>query len=191
MTRIATLESGDSASAGLPAQMRKLIVSLPLTNDLNATSSLSINLPFNRPNRCGDYSAGSGLGASWTGTRAGDSKRVVTASDDHTARIWDVTWATLIRDDALRERVCAEKLIGAAQEFSATELEDPILRGIDKDDPIARNPCLRRGPLSLDYWARLAASRVPDARGVSERYQHPRAVAAERRARGEQQPLEA
>ncbi len=46
----------------LPAQMRKLIVSLPLTNDLNATSSLSINLPFNRPNRCGDYSAGSGLG---------------------------------------------------------------------------------------------------------------------------------
>jgi hypothetical protein len=37
--------------------MRKLIVSLALTNDLNATSSLSINLPFNRPNRCGDYSA--------------------------------------------------------------------------------------------------------------------------------------
>src|SRR5262249_50519485 len=87
---------------------------------------------------------------------SGDGKRVVTASRDNTARIWDVTWATLIRGDALRERVCAEKLIGAAQEFSDGEIEDdPILRGIDKDDPVARNPCLRRGPLSLDYWTRL------------------------------------
>ena len=86
---------------------------------------------------------------------SGDGKRVVTASLDKTARIWDVTWAMLIRDDALRERVCAEKLIGAAQEFSDGEMEDPILRGIDKNDPVARNPCLRRGPLSLDYWTRL------------------------------------
>jgi WD40 repeat protein len=84
-----------------------------------------------------------------------DGKRVVTASEDKTARIWEVTGTTLVRGDALRERVCTEKLIGAAQEFSSDELEDPILRGIDKDDPIARNPCLRRGPLSLDYWARL------------------------------------
>ena len=84
-----------------------------------------------------------------------DGKRVVTASNDNTARIWDVTWATLVRGDALRERVCAEKLVGAAQEFTDAELEDPILRGIDKDDPVARNPCLRRGPLSLDYWTRL------------------------------------
>jgi predicted oxidoreductase (fatty acid repression mutant protein) len=78
-----------------------------------------------------------------------DGKRVVTASFDDTAHIWDVTWATLVRGDALRERVCTEKLIGAAQEFSDSEMEDPILRGIDKDNPIARNPCLRRGPLSL------------------------------------------
>jgi hypothetical protein len=76
-------------------------------------------------------------------------------SDDSTARIWDVTWATLVRGDALRERVCAEKLVGAAQEFTDADLEDRILWGIDKDDPIARNPCLRRGPLSLDYWTRL------------------------------------
>ena len=79
----------------------------------------------------------------------------MTASWDNTARIWDVTWATLIRDDALRERVCAEKLIGAAQGFSDREMEDPILRGIDQDDTVARNPCLRRGPLTLDYWTRL------------------------------------
>jgi hypothetical protein len=84
-----------------------------------------------------------------------DGKRVVTASDDKTARIWDVTWTTLVRGTPLRERVCAEKLVGPAQEFSDAELEDPILRGIDKNDPVARNPCLRRGPLSLDYWTRL------------------------------------
>jgi hypothetical protein len=54
----------------------------------------------------------------------------------------------------LRARVCAEKLIGA-QEFTDAELADPILRGIDPHDPIARNPCLRRGPLSIDYWMRL------------------------------------
>jgi WD domain, G-beta repeat len=59
---------------------------------------------------------------------SGDGKRVVTASGDKTARIWDVTWATLVRGDALRERVCAEKLIGAAQEFTDGEMEDPILR---------------------------------------------------------------
>jgi len=42
------------------------------------------------------------------------------------------------------------------QEFSDGEIEDdPILRGIDKKNPVARNPCLRRGPLSLDYWTRL------------------------------------
>jgi hypothetical protein len=95
-------------------------------------------------------------GSVWSAAFSGDGKRVVTASADRTARIWDVTWATLVRGDALRERVCAEKLIGGAQEFTDAEIEDdPILRGIDKNDPVARNPCLRRGPLSLDYWTRL------------------------------------
>jgi WD domain, G-beta repeat len=91
----------------------------------------------------------------WIAAFSGDGTRLVTAGDDKTARIWDVTWATRVRGDTLRERICAEKLIGTAQEFTDGEMEDPILRGIDKDDPIARNPCLRRGPLSLDYWTRL------------------------------------
>jgi hypothetical protein len=90
-----------------------------------------------------------------TAAFSGDGTRVVTASRDKTARIWVVTWATLVRGDTLRERVCDEKLIGAAQEFTDGEMEDPILRGIGMDDPVARNPCLRRGPLSLDYWTRL------------------------------------
>src|SRR5262249_15400964 len=82
--------------------------------------------------------------------------RVLTTSNDATVRVWDVTWATLWRGKELRERACAEKLVGPAQEFSNAELRDPIMRGIDKNDPVARNPCLRRGPLSLDYWTRLA-----------------------------------
>ena len=52
-----------------------------------------------------------------------DGKKVVTASEVSTQRIWDVTWATLVRGDILRERVCAEKLIGAAQEFTDGELK--------------------------------------------------------------------
>jgi hypothetical protein len=83
-----------------------------------------------------------------------DGKRVMSASIE-TGRIWDVGWVMLMRGDALRERVCTEKLVAAAQEFTDSEMEDPILRGIDKDDPVARNPCLRRGPLSLDYWTRV------------------------------------
>jgi hypothetical protein len=74
----------------------------------------------------------------------------VTASLDHTARLWDVAWVTNFRGENLRERVCAKKLVGAAQDFSSFELEDPILRGVTQT-----NPCLRRGPLSLDYWVAL------------------------------------
>jgi hypothetical protein len=84
-----------------------------------------------------------------------DSKLVATAHEDGTAHILDVSWATAVRGENLRRRVCAERLVGAAQEFTDIEIEDPILRGIDKDDPVARNPCLRRGPLSLDYWTGL------------------------------------
>src|SRR5262249_54250215 len=95
-----------------------------------------------------------------------DGKGVVTASEDQTARLWDVTWATLVRGDTLRERVCAEKLVGAAQQFTLNELDDPILRGIDRNDQIARNPCLRRGPLSWEYWTRLPGDLWRSARSV-------------------------
>ena len=84
-----------------------------------------------------------------------DATRAVISSTDYKTSIWDVSWATTMRGETLRERVCGEKLLGAAQEFTENEMEDPILRGIDKNDRIARNPCLRRGPLSLDYWTRV------------------------------------
>jgi dipeptidyl aminopeptidase/acylaminoacyl peptidase len=79
-----------------------------------------------------------------------DGKRVVTASVDNTARLWDVGWVTKSGEEDLLDRVCAEKLVGAAQQFTTAELEDAILRGTTE-----MNPCLRRGPLSLDYWKRL------------------------------------
>ena len=55
----------------------------------------------------------------------------------------------LVRGAELREKVCAGPLHGA-QELTAIELEDPILRGITQT-----NVCSRRGPLSLAYWTRL------------------------------------
>jgi WD40 repeat protein len=79
-----------------------------------------------------------------------DGKRVITGE----ANIWDVNWVTNVYGAELRQRVCAEKLKGA-QEFTPQELAEPILRDIDPNNPITRNPCLRRGPLSLDYWTRL------------------------------------
>ena len=82
-----------------------------------------------------------------------DGKQAITSSKDKTTIVWDLQWASIYGDD-LRERVRAERLIGA-QGFAVTELHNPILFEIDKDDPIARNPCLRRGPLSSEYWARL------------------------------------
>jgi hypothetical protein len=83
-----------------------------------------------------------------------NARRVKGVSMDSMVRQWDTVWAMTVTGDELRERVCSEALVGAAQEFDAAELEDPILRGTN--DVIARNPCLRRGPLSLDYWTRLA-----------------------------------
>jgi hypothetical protein len=61
-----------------------------------------------------------------------------------------------VRGETLHARV-PEKLVGAAQEFTtrSSELANPILRDIDRNDPIARNPCRRRGPLTLDDRTRL------------------------------------
>ena len=61
-----------------------------------------------------------------------DGKRVVTASENNDRAYLGRHLGNARAGRPLRERVCAEKLIGPAQEFTDGEMEDPILRGIDK-----------------------------------------------------------
>src|SRR5437764_275678 len=75
-----------------------------------------------------------------------------TAARDRTARVWDVSWGTMIRREELIRRVCTEKLRGA-RTFAGADTADPVLSGFAGTDP-----CKRVGPLSLQYW--LALGRV-------------------------------
>ena len=85
-----------------------------------------------------------------------DTTQVVTASSDFTARIRNIAWATKVYGSELRNRVCAEKL-RYADEFTPEELRNPILARIDRNDLVARNPCLRRGPLAIEYYMQAAS----------------------------------
>ncbi|KYG19897.1 hypothetical protein SE92_06140 [Bradyrhizobium sp. AT1] len=85
-----------------------------------------------------------------------DGARLVTTSRDGTAIVRDVAKATLVKGEKLRAHVCNDVLTGV-QEFSDAELADPFLRSLDKADPVARNPCLRRGPLHWEYYTQAAA----------------------------------
>lgn len=87
-----------------------------------------------------------------------DGNTIVTASEDATVRRWDLRWLTTVRGDDLRDRVCNEKLAGA-QEFTAIELQGPMLRGV-------RNPCLGRGLLAWEYWTRMPGELWRSARGL-------------------------
>jgi WD40 repeat protein len=84
-----------------------------------------------------------------------DGTRVSTSSEDQTARVWDVAWATGPRGATLRDRICRERLAGAST-FTPQELADPFLRGLDGGDAVARDPCLRRGPLHWEYYTQAA-----------------------------------
>jgi hypothetical protein len=101
---------------------------------------------------------GAALGVGWHPS----GERIVTAGADGLAKIWDVAWARVYGAE-LRGRVCDGRLDLTSQELSDAkeELGDPILSdvaaAVRSGDPYAANPCLRRGPLSWDYWARLPA----------------------------------
>ena len=76
---------------------------------------------------------------------AGDA--VVTASDDKTVRLWNVEWASTIEGGRLRQRACAEKIVGA-ERFSPREMGGPLLR----DRKSLRGPCERMGPMSVEFY---------------------------------------
>jgi hypothetical protein len=96
-----------------------------------------------------------------------DGRRVKSVSLLGAVQQWDVSWTMAMTGDELRERVCAEALRGPAQEFDDAELDDPALADLDRNDPFARNPCLRRGPLALDYWTRLPGELWRSARRLA------------------------
>jgi hypothetical protein len=89
-----------------------------------------------------------------------DGARVVTASDDNTARLWQLDPLVLMPADQRQDYVCRERLIGA-QSFTDEEMQDPILRG--RED--LRNPCDLVGPLSLDYYWRATRDLWSGIRG--------------------------
>jgi WD40 repeat protein len=91
-----------------------------------------------------------------------DGSRVVTASYDKTARIWQLDPIVLMEPGERRDYVCRDRLIGA-QSFTVGEMQDPILRG--RND--LRNPCDRVGPLSFGYYVSAASNLWNSIRGAA------------------------
>ncbi len=81
-----------------------------------------------------------------------DGSSVLSSSADKTARLWNIQWSTNLRRETLRAEACETKLKGV-QHFAVHELEDPIARGLKE-----KNPCQRRGPLSVTYYRDAIAS---------------------------------
>jgi hypothetical protein len=97
--------------------------------------------------------------------------RIVTASGDETARVWDAGSGEMLRElkghhgtifsaefSPNGERVVTASDDGTAavwdvsgnKTFTAEDASDPILSAV-----AGTNPCERRGPLSAKYWADL------------------------------------
>jgi hypothetical protein len=68
-------------------------------------------------------------------------------------RVWSSEWLGNLRKTELVRRAC-EKLTPDTRLFTYENAADPILFGLAET-----NPCDRRGPLSLGYWARLVGLR--------------------------------
>jgi WD40 repeat protein len=65
----------------------------------------------------------------WSAAFSPDGQRIVTASGDTTARVWDVHWLTQYHGPELIEAVCREKLRGVERITSQDVEVAPILRG--------------------------------------------------------------
>jgi WD40 repeat protein len=91
-----------------------------------------------------------------------DGAFLVTASLDGTARVWGLDLhgefgapgeeeVKRLGGERLVHFVCTRRLVGS-QLFTNADALDPILSGL-----AGTNPCERAGPLSFEYWRRLAA----------------------------------
>jgi dipeptidyl aminopeptidase/acylaminoacyl peptidase len=89
------------------------------------------------------------LSVSWSS----DGGMVVTGGKDGIAQIWKTDWLYLRRHE-LRNRVCKDRLAGDEQ-FTRAELTDAVLQVVRIKGSTDQNPCLRLGPFSWNYWARL------------------------------------
>lgn len=88
---------------------------------------------------------------------APDESRLVTASADGTVKFWDAMkeQASWSRREMLRHG-CERIVLQGLSEFEETS---PILSGAAPDGSALKNPCDRRGLLSLDWWS-AAANRL-------------------------------
>lgn len=95
-----------------------------------------------------------GRGTMRKATFAMSDTRILSVSEGGDLQLWNVEWATRVTGASLRERVCNEKLVGAAQ-FTDDELKNPILKYVDAE------PCRRAGILAADYWKGISHSFAP------------------------------
>jgi hypothetical protein len=51
-----------------------------------------------------------------------DGKRVITASDDNTARVWEVFWSSLSGAENLVQEICQRKLQGNIRKISDADV---------------------------------------------------------------------
>jgi WD40 repeat protein len=73
--------------------------------------------------------------------------RLITAHEDGSVRLWDISRQSN-QGRQLINAVCHQKLLRPLQNFSAAEMQDPILAG----QSTMQAPCTRVGPLAWSWW---------------------------------------
>jgi WD40 repeat protein len=77
-------------------------------------------------------------GAVFSAAFSTDGTRVVTASNDNTARVWTVSWSALSDSPRLLAEVCSRKLAGAPARLTAGDIDKArFLRGREGEDVCA------------------------------------------------------
>ena len=93
-----------------------------------------------------------------------DGKQVVTASDDKTARLWDVHWITQYHGQDLIDAVCQKKLNGARNLTERDIQVSPILSGREGEDVCSPPSFLSRIASSLGVDTQPTSGTEPQKR---------------------------